>query len=255
MRHKLAAQLYTLRNELKIDFPGTLRELKKMGWSAVQIDGLHGNDPREIAAVMNELGLRTAGMHVGLERMKHDLEAVLEEARLFNTKDFICHSLPGELQNPDGYRSVRDDLRKVAAAVSGAGFRVGYHNHDFEFHTSVEGRYALDYVLELDPAAPVYAEIDTYWVKKAGLDPLGYIRDYAYRMPILHLKDMTGDGRCYFAEIGNGIIDFVPILQWGESSGVEWYAVEQDYCPGSPLDSLAESFEYLMRIEKLATQG
>ncbi|MBP3961904.1 sugar phosphate isomerase/epimerase family protein [Paenibacillus lignilyticus] len=249
MREKLAAQLYTLRNELKKDFPGTLRELKKMGWQAVQIDGLHGNDPREIASVMDELGLQTAGMHVGLERMKHDLPAVLEEARLFKTRDFICHSLPDELMNPEGYRSVREALRQVAGQVTSLGFRAGYHNHDFEFHTSMNGQYALDYVLELDAENPVYAEIDTYWVKKANVDPLAYIQQYAGRMPILHLKDMTADERRYFAEVGSGIIDFIPIIRWGEASGVEWYAVEQDYCPGSPMDSLALSFENLLRME------
>ncbi|BBH23769.1 sugar phosphate isomerase [Paenibacillus baekrokdamisoli] len=249
MRHKLAAQLYTLRNEVKKDFPGTLRELKKMGWSAVQIDGLYGYDPRELASVMNEIGLKTAGMHVGLERMKHDLAAVLEEARLFNTKDFICHSLPDELMNPAGYESVRKDLRQVASQVKELGFRAGYHNHDFEFHTSINGQYALDYVLELDPENPVYAEIDTYWVKKADLDPLTYIQKYASRMPILHLKDMTADGNRYFAEIGTGIIDFVPIIQWGERNGVEWYAVEQDYCPGNPMDSLALSYANIMKME------
>ncbi|REE86213.1 sugar phosphate isomerase/epimerase [Paenibacillus taihuensis] len=249
MREKLAAQLYTLRNELKKDFPGTLREVKRMGWSAVQIDGLHGNDPREIASVLDELGLRIAGMHVGLERMKHDLPAVIEEARLFKTKDFICHSLPDELMNPAGYKSVRSDLREVASKVAALGLRAGYHNHDFEFHTTLEDQYALDYVLELDPANPVYAEIDTYWVKKAGLDPLAYMRQYAGRMPIMHLKDMTKDDRQYFAEIGTGIIDFAPIIAWGEQSGVEWYAVEQDYCPGSPLDSLAISLEHLLKLE------
>ncbi|SEO53233.1 sugar phosphate isomerase/epimerase [Paenibacillus sp. OV219] len=249
MRQKFAAQLYTLRNELKKDFPGTLKELKKMGWSAVQIDGLHGNDPREIAAVMDELGLHTAGMHVGLERMKYDLPAVLQEASLFKTKDFICHSLPDELMNPEGYRSVRNDLRQVASQVTDLGLRAGYHNHDFEFHTSLDGQYALDYVLELDPVNPVYPEIDTYWVKKAGLDPLSYIRQYAGRMPILHLKDMTSDGREYFAEIGTGVIDFVPIIAWGEQSGVEWYCVEQDYCPGNPLDSIALSFDNLQKME------
>jgi len=248
VRDKLAAQLYTLRKEVKQDFPGTLRELKKMGWAAVQIDGLHGCNPAEIASVMKELGLRTAGMHVGLERMKHDLPAVLEEAQLFDTRDFICHSLPGGLQHPDGYRSVRADLRQVSRQVSGAGYRVGYHNHDFEFHTKVDGKYALDYLLELETEAPVYAEIDTYWVKKANLDPLSRIAPYAHRMPILHLKDMTGDDRRTFSEIGNGIIDFAPILQWGERSGVEWYAVEQDDCPGNPLDSLATSYENLVRM-------
>ncbi|QTH43528.1 sugar phosphate isomerase/epimerase [Cohnella sp. LGH] len=247
MREKLAAQLFTVRNELKRDFIGTLRELKKMGWAAVQIDGLHGNDPKEIAEAMRELGLKTAGMHVGLERMNNDLEAVLEEARLFDTKDFICHSLPDRLQNEDGYRTVRRDLLAVSEKVSHLGFRVGYHNHDFEFHTEIDGRYALDYVLDLDAERPIYAEIDTYWVKKADLDPLQYISKYANRMPILHLKDMTADDRRYFAEIGSGVIDFAPILRWGEANGVEWYAVEQDYCPGSPLDSLANSLEYLTK--------
>ncbi|MFC5401523.1 sugar phosphate isomerase/epimerase family protein [Cohnella soli] len=247
MREKLAAQLFTLRNELKKDFVGTLKEVKKMGWSAVQIDGLHGNDPKEISVVMREIGLRAAGMHVGLERMKHDLEAVLEEGRLFDTKDIICHSLPDSLQNEEGYRSVRSDLLAVSEKVTSLGYRVGYHNHDFEFHTELDGRYALDYVLELDPQRPIYAEIDTYWVKKADLDPLTYIQKYANRMPILHLKDMTSDGRKYFAEIGSGIIDFAPIVRWGEANGVEWYAVEQDYCPGSPMDSLASSLEYLTK--------
>jgi len=247
IRHQLAAQLYTLRNEVKQDFPNVLRELKKMGWAAVQIDGLHGYPAAEIAAVMKETGLRTAGMHVGLERMKNDLEAVLEEASLFATKDFICHSLPDGLQHIEGYKSVRRDLLKVAESVSGSGYRVGYHNHDFEFHTRINGKYALDYLLE-EPA--VHPEIDTYWVKKAGLDPLSFMKNYAFRMPILHLKDMTADGREYFAEIGKGLIDFAPILKWGMEHGVEWFAVEQDYCPGSPMDSLAASLEYVMELEK-----
>ncbi|MFC5468513.1 sugar phosphate isomerase/epimerase family protein [Cohnella suwonensis] len=247
IRHRLAAQLYTVRNEAKKDFESVLRDLSKMGWAAVQIDGLHGYPAREIAAVMKEVGLKAAGMHVGLERMKNDLDAVLEEAALFDTKDFICHSLPDGLQTPEGYASVRNDLLRVAAKVSGTGYRAGYHNHDFEFHTSIDGKIALEYLLE-DPA--VFAEIDTYWVLKAGQDPLSFIRNYANRMPILHLKDMTADGRQTFAEIGTGLIDFAPILKWGLENGVEWFAVEQDYCPGNPMDSLATSLDHLLKLEK-----
>ncbi|GGI45292.1 sugar phosphate isomerase [Paenibacillus marchantiophytorum] len=247
IKHKLAAQLYTLRNEVKKDFPTVLRELKTMGWEAVQIDGLHGYAAADIAAVMKELGLQTAGMHVGLNRMQTDLDAVLEEARLFNTRDFICHSLPDELMNPEGYASVRRVLHEVAAKVSGRGFRVGYHNHDFEFQTFIEGKFALEYVLD-DPT--IYPEIDTYWVKKADQDPLSFIQKYPFRMPILHLKDMTVDGRKYFAEVGTGLIDFAPILKWGLHNGVEWFAVEQDYCPGNPMDSLALSLSNLLALEE-----
>ncbi|MCM3749802.1 sugar phosphate isomerase/epimerase [Paenibacillus pasadenensis] len=247
IRSKLAAQMHTLRNEARQDFEGVLRDVSKMGWTAVQIDGLHGNPAKDIAAILKETGLKVAGMHVGLERMKNDLPAVLEEADLFDTRDFICHSLPDGLQTPEGYVSVKKDLLAVAAKVKGTKYRAGYHNHDFEFHTRIGDQFALEYLLD-DPA--IYAEIDTYWVLKGGQDPLGFISNYANRMPILHLKDMTSDGREYFAEIGTGLINFAPILQWGLDHGVEWFAVEQDYCPGSPLDSLALSLDNLLKLEK-----
>jgi len=93
--------------------------------------------------------------------------------------------------------------------------------------------------------------VDVYWVKKGGRDPLSFIQPYANRMPIIHLKDMTNDEKELFAEVGTGQIDFVPILQWGEKSGVEWYAVEQDVCPGNPMDSLKISLENLMKLKEL----
>ena len=43
MKHKFAAQLYSLRKDLTVDFVKVLRELKKQGWEAVQMDGLRGH--------------------------------------------------------------------------------------------------------------------------------------------------------------------------------------------------------------------
>ena len=64
-------------------------------------------------------------------------------------------------------------------------------------------------------------------------------------MPIIHLKDMASDGTQDFAEVGEGLIDFVPILRWCEANGVEWYAVEQDTCRRDPLDCLNTSLTNL----------
>ncbi|PXW43227.1 hypothetical protein DET57_112101 [Klebsiella oxytoca] len=93
---------------------------------------------------------------------------------------------------------------------------------------------------------------DTYWVKYAGFDPLSCIEKHPYRIPILHLKDIFADPALGYpeslAEIGRGSIDFLPILQWSERYGVEYYAVEQDICPGNPLDSLAISLDNLQRL-------
>jgi sugar phosphate isomerase/epimerase len=78
LRH--AAQLFTVRAETKQDFPGVLRELAKMGWNGVQISGLQGYDPEEIAAVMRETGLGAAGLHIGLPRLEKEFEQVVREA-------------------------------------------------------------------------------------------------------------------------------------------------------------------------------
>jgi sugar phosphate isomerase/epimerase len=249
LHHKFAAQLFTLREACKKDFYGTLRKLSEMGWKSVQIDGLHGYPAVEIAAVLQETGLSVAGMHVSLHRLNTELDAVLNEAKMFDTPYFYLNSLSADMQNEPGYREVKRRLLEIASLVQDQGFYIGYHNHDFEFHTEINNRVALDYLLEPEEGQSLLPEIDTYWVKKAGRDPLTYISQYTGRkFPILHFKDMTNDDRQYFAELGTGSIDFAPILQWGEANGVEYYAVEQDYCPGDPFDSLAQSLEYLVKI-------
>ncbi|OGX60742.1 MAG: xylose isomerase [Paenibacillus sp. RIFOXYA1_FULL_44_5] len=248
MNHKFAAQLYTLRKELAEDFPTVLRELKAMGWAGVQISGLHGYSAEEIAQVLGETELSTAGMHVPLSRLYNELDTVLEEAKLFQPRDIVCPFLADELRNEEGYRQIRRNLNEIARKIKPLGYRISYHNHAFEFDTMVNGAHALRYLLAPSADNEILAEIDVYWVKKGGSDPLSFIQAYAHRMPIIHLKDMSNDAQQAFAELGTGVIDFAPILRWGEQNGVEWYAVEQDICPGNPMDSLQISYDYINRL-------
>ncbi|SHF26457.1 Sugar phosphate isomerase/epimerase [Seinonella peptonophila] len=252
MQHKFAAQLYTLRKECAENFPRVLRELKKMGWKAVQIDGLRGYAAEEIAEVLQETGLHVAGMHISLDRMVNDLDAVIHEGYLFQTKDIFCHYLDESMQNEEGYRNAKRLLLETAARLDGLGYRVGYHNHEFEFQSSVDGQIALDYLTTPVGNRFIYPEIDTYWALYAHIDPLTYISKFPFRCPIIHLKDMKDDLSLRYpdslTEIGNGIIDFLSILRWGEHNGVEYYAVEQDICERNPLESLAISLEHLKKI-------
>ncbi|MDP5276448.1 sugar phosphate isomerase/epimerase family protein [Chengkuizengella axinellae] len=247
---KYAAQLYTLRNELEQDFLGVLRNLKKMGWKAVQISGLRGHSAEDISAVLKETGLKTAGMHIDIQSISNDLSGVLQLAEQFNTKDLIVPILPDHLRNELGYRMVKNHLNAIAAKIKPLGYTLSYHNHAFEFNTEIEGMDAMSYMLQPTEDNLLLAEIDVYWIKKAGHDPLQFIQRYSNRMPIIHLKDMTTDEHETFAELGTGSIDMVPILQWGEKNGIQYYAVEQDVCPRSPMDCLQTSLDYLMKISE-----
>ncbi|MNI23472.1 Inosose dehydratase [compost metagenome] len=248
MKNKLAVQLYTLRDACKEDFPGVLRALSVMGWAGVQFAGFHDYDLDELKAVMQETGLKAAGMHVGMDDLFNHTEKVCSHARLFETVDIILPSIPQQLQNEDGYIKIKQQLNQLAAQLKDEGFRISYHNHAFEFNTQINGQSALAYLLNPAQDNDILAEIDVYWVKKGGYDPLTFIQTYAGRMPIIHLKDMTNDDKQSYAEIGTGSIDFVPILQWGEASGVEWYVVEQDTCPTDPMTCIQTSFNNLTKM-------
>ncbi|MDQ0208147.1 sugar phosphate isomerase/epimerase family protein [Alkalicoccobacillus murimartini] len=249
MKEKFAAQLYTLREEMKRGIAPVFAELKQMGWAGVQLSALpEGHDPDEIASYLKKYQLGTAGVHVGLSRLETDLEAVLKETKNYNTVDIVCPFLSSELRTIDGYKKVKQTLN--ALARDSKGFRISYHNHDFEFKTTVNNQSALEFLLEPSVENEILAEIDVYWVKKAGIDPLTFIQPYTQRMPLIHLKDITKDAEETFAELGTGQIDFKPILQWGERSGVEWYIVEQDLCEGDPMKSLEISLQHLNECTK-----
>jgi len=248
VQQKLAVQLYTLREECNNDFPGVLKALKETGWAGVQLAGYHGWKPEELAELINKLGLQTAGMHVGYDRIINELEQVAYEAQLFNTRDIVCPGIPADMRNEEGYRKIRQQLNMTAEAVADRNLRISYHNHAFEFDTQVDGSNALSYMLQPDSTNLILAEIDVYWVKKGGYSIESYLEPYSNRMPIIHLKDMADNEEQAFAEIGTGSISFAPILRWGEQHGIEWYVVEQDTCPRNPMDCVQTSYTNLTQL-------
>ncbi|MBO1513327.1 sugar phosphate isomerase/epimerase family protein [Metabacillus bambusae] len=249
MEHKFVAQLYTLREELREGIRPLFNTLKKMGWAGVQISALPKDyDQNEVAIALKENNLQAAGMHISLNRLKDDLNGVLKEADLYGTKDIILPSVAPELQNQAGFIEIKQTLNRIAKEAPE--YRISYHNHAFEFDIQIDGQDALRYLLDPENGNQILAEIDVYWLKKAGINPLDYITPYTNRMPIIHLKDMTNDQRQTFAEVGTGVIDFIPILQWGEKNGIEWYAVEQDICERPPLDCLETSLLNLKNFAK-----
>ena len=251
MKHKFAAQLYSLRKDLTVDFVNVLRELKKQGWEAVQMDGLRGHSALEVAEGLKETGLKVVSMHANLDRMNNDLDNIIYEALLFGTKDVFCSS---ELTNEEDVLFAKKTMLNLAEKLNPLGFRIGHHNHDYEFRGKINGEMVMDYITKPVGNVSIFPEIDTYWAKVGGMDPFTYISRFSNRIPMLHLKDMKADSSLSYpeslAEIGTGCIDFLPIIEWGEKNGVESYIVEQDvsFLEGGMLESMAVSLENLIKI-------
>src|SRR6185503_15396581 len=123
---------------------------------------------------------------------------------------------------------------------------LAYHNHDFEFET-VNGTTGFDTLTNETDQKLVCFELDIFWAVKANRDPLTLFQQHPKRFPLWHVKDMDKTEKKFFTEVGNGVIDFSAIFKKANQSGMKYFFVEQDECPGPPLESIEKSIKYLQQ--------
>ena len=246
MRHdQIALQLYTVRRPASVDLPGTLRAVADAGYSAVELAGLPDTEPRQLAAMLADAGLRVAASHESLESLRADPGAVWDRVATVGGDRIVVPSLP------EADRRTRDDVRRTAAELTSLartashhGIRLAYHNHAAEFER-VDGTTVWDLLLEgLNPEVEI--ELDVYWAAYAGEDPVSRIAGLGGRVRLLHMKDLGANRED--AAPGEGTLAFPEIVRAGRRAGVEWYIVEQD----EPRDPVADAARGLRYLETLA---
>lgn len=252
----VGVQLYTLRNEIAKDARGTLEKVAQLGYKQVETFG-YGNrkwfnlSPTELSAVLKNNGLSSPSGHTypGSFFLKDGWEdewkRAVEDAKALG-QEFI--TIPWL---EESYRNSADNYKKIAAGLNKAGeiaqagkMKVAYHNHDFEF-AALDGQTGFDILTKDTDPKLVYFELDLYWAVKAGHDPVKLFAQHPGRICMWHVKDMDNTPKKFFTEVGSGVIDFKTIFKQAKLSGMKYFFVEQDVCPGSPFDSIAKSIKYL----------
>jgi sugar phosphate isomerase/epimerase len=239
----VGVQLYTVRDETAKDFIGTLKRVAAIGYAGVEFAGFGNLPATEIKAALDDLGLRAAGSHVGIELLRGDLPAVIDYHVTIGCPRVIIPWLPEQWRpGGAGWTQLCAEIPVMGRACKAAGLEFCYHNHDFEFDL-VDGVPALDRLFAETDAALLKAELDLYWVTYAGRSPVEYITKYAGRLPNVHIKDMVLEPERTYAEVGEGIIDWQPIFAAAKAAGVQWYVVEHDSpTKYASLESIAISF-------------
>ncbi len=241
----VALQMYTVRNEASEDLAGTLAQVSKIGYTAVELAGTYNKPASDLASMLNGLGLAVAGCHVNLNELETNLAASLDYNEAIGNKYIVCPWIGEERRRTaDDYRALAATFERIGDACNARGLTFCYHNHAFEFDL-FEGKPGLDILFESADAGKVHSELDVYWVAKGGKDPVEYLRKLAGRVPLVHLKDMAQDEAGSFAEVGEGVLDFQAMFSAAEEAGAEWYIVEQDTCARPPFESIEISLRNL----------
>jgi sugar phosphate isomerase/epimerase len=245
-----ALQLYSVRDMTARDFAGTMKKVAEIGYKLVETAG-YGNlkTAKEARKALDDAGLKAVSGHFAIDMLEKQIDQVLEDAQALGLEMVVCPFLPEERRkDAAGYEATAKVLEKAGLQLHQYGPILAYHNHSFEFQ-KFGGKYGMDILLENSQPHLVAAEIDVYWVKHAGLDPVQYLNKLGDRVRALHLKDMLAGEEKRFAPVGTGIIDFKAVIAAAEKNGVRYGIVEQDRTyDKATLDAIRISLENLKKM-------
>ena len=245
-------ELWTYRQVLKKDLPGTLAMLRRAGFRDIETASFYGRDSAAFRKLLDEAGLTCSSLIAGYDRLSKDLDGVIRDAKVVGASYILTSEMPhqGEL--------TENDVKKAAAAFNqwgaktkAAGIQFGYHAHGFEFvHTPTSTLF--DVLVAETETNLVTFELDTFWFAIAGADPAAFLERYPNRFQLVHLKDLAkgaernGSGSApdeWSVAIGSGVLRWPDILRAARAAGVAKYYIE-DESPNAPAQ-LPVSMSYL----------
>ncbi|MBN2501614.1 MAG: sugar phosphate isomerase/epimerase, partial [Anaerolineales bacterium] len=218
-----------------------------MGYAGVETASLPERvTPQQAASLYAELGLKVCGSHAPLP-LGDQKNQVLEMLDALGSPRLICPWMPVEdFATVDGIKTICEQLNEANAVAKAHDLAFGYHNH-WQEHSLVDGHRAYEYMLDfLEP--DVFFEVDTYWAKVAGNDPVAMVKSLGERAPLLHIKDGPATREDAMTAVGDGVIDVPAIIKAGEGA-TQWLIVELDRCDSDMLTALEKSIKYLVENE------
>ena len=253
----VGVQLYTLRSDIAKDAKGTISKVASLGFKEVETfgyrDGKYFDMPSaEFAQFLKSAGLTSPSGHYfpgGFflkDKWEEQWSPLLNDAKTIGQKYVVVPYLEEENRNVEAYKKLAVQLNKAAEMAKASGLQLAYHNHDFEFKDH-NGQTGFNILLKDTDPNLVKMELDIYWAVKAGYNPVDLFKASPGRYVMWHVKDMDNTDKKFFTEVGNGTIDFKKIFANAKLSGMKHFFVEQDVCPGPPLESISKSITYIQK--------
>lgn len=252
---EVGLQLYSLRNQFKEDVPGTLKLIHQWGIKYIEGGGTYGLPLEEYKDLLKANQLDMVSVGASFEELRDNPEKALQSAKDFGAKYVMVAWIPHDGDNFgfDDIRKATDVFNKAGKLLKKEGITLAYHAHGYEFRPYKNGT-LFDYMAK--NAKNFAFEMDVFWVKQGGADPLALLRKYPKKFVLFHLKDRkhgTKSNNTGHAEdetnvvLGTGDVGIKDLVAEAKKLGIEYMFIEDE----SPtvVQQVPKSLEYLKSLE------
>ena len=253
LAQEFGVQLYTFRNQLSKDVPGTLAKIKEMGIKEIEGGGTNGLSVEEYKKLLQQNGLKMISVGADFNQLATNPQAAVDRANQFGAKYVTCTWIPhpGDTFTIDHIKRAVEDFNSAGKILKENGISLCYHPHGYEFRPYENGT-LFDYlVANLNPEYANF-EMDVFWIKHPGQDPVALLKKYPKRFFLMHLKDRkpgtegNQNGRADVESnvvLGTGDVGIAEIMKEARKAGVKHYFIEDE--SSRSMEQVPVSLRYL----------
>jgi sugar phosphate isomerase/epimerase len=254
---EIGVQLYSFRNLFPKDVPGTLQKISQMGIRQIEGGDTYGMPVNEFKQLLTKNNLTVISTSAEFKELETNPGKVAEKAKAFGAKYVVCFWIPHA-----GDTFTIDDVNKAITVFNNAGkilkengLSFCYHPHGYEFRP-YKNETLFDYLVK--SLNPEYAnfEMDVFWIKHPGQDPVALLEKYKGRFKLMHLKDRksgTEGNQNGEADVetnvvlGTGDVGIADIMKVSKKYGVEYFFIEDE--SSRSMEQVPQSLAFLKSLK------
>jgi len=254
---EIGVQLYTFRNQIPKDVPGMLQKISSMGIRELEGGGTYGLSADSFKTLLKKNNLKMVSVGSGFKELDSNPQAAVDKAKIFGASYVVCTWIPHEKEfTIEDAKKAVDVFNKAGKLLKENGLSLCYHPHGYEFG-AYEGTTVFDYMVK--NMNPDYAnfEMDVFWIKHPGQDPIALLKKYPKRFLLMHLKDRkpgTPGNQQGKADVetnvvlGSGDVGIADIMREAPKAGVKHYFIEDESSRSE--QQVPESITFLRSLRK-----
>lgn len=254
MAQEVGLQLYSLRDQFKIDVSNTLGLINEWGITKIEGGGTYDMSMQDFKSLLAEHNLEMVSVGASFEDLENNVDKIIETANGFGAKYVMCAWVPH-----DGNKWDLEEVEHASKVFNAAGKKLeengitlAYHPHGYEFRPYKNGT-LFDHMV--DNAKSYKFELDVFWAQHGGADPLALMKKYPTKFVLLHLKDLQkgiiGNNTGHEEDdtnvvLGTGQIDIAGIVAEAKALGIEYMFIEDE--SSNVVSQVPKSLEYLKNL-------